>query len=229
MLRSLVGSEMCIRDRLGTTLKTRIAPAACGAPSASIFSGSAPRSAPAMPASYEPLALNTIADNPGAHHKSKRVGRGIGSGKGKTCGRGHKGQKSRSGGGRPHPLFEGGQTPIIRRLPKRGFRNRNRDELQVVNLDRLQYWAESGRLPTDELLTMRDLVASGVVGRAKHGIKVLGGGAEHFNVPLKLAVTHVTERAKSAIEQAGGSVEQVSLSRREVMLMVKGARKEQRV
>merc|ERR1712166_578350 len=181
----------------------------------------------ASAAAHIPFSLNTIADNPGAHHKGKRVGRGIGSGKGKTCGRGHKGQKSRSGGGKPRPLFEGGQTPMFRRLPKRGFRNRNRDDLQVVNLDRLQFWADTGRLASDKTLTMRDLVASGVVGRAKHGIKILGPGAEHFTTPLNLSVTHISDTAKEAIEQAGGKVEVVSLSRREIMLMLKGARKDE--
>jgi len=180
----------------------------------------------ASAATHVPFSLNTIADNPGAHHKGKRVGRGIGSGKGKTCGRGHKGQKSRSGGGKPRPLFEGGQTPMYKRLPKRGFRNRNRDDLQVVNLDRLQHWVDAGRLDPSQPITMRELVNSGVAGRAKHGIKILGEGAENFSAPLQLAVTHISDGAKQAVEKAGGQVEVLSWSRREVMLSMKGARKD---
>merc|ERR1740130_1916639 len=138
------------------------------------------------------IALNTIAPNQGAHQNSKRLGRGIGTGKGKTCGRGHKGQKSRSGNNNPRPFFEGGQTPLHMKIPKLGFTNRRRDDLQVVNLDNLQYWVDSGRLPIGETLTMRDLMVSGVVGKVKHGVKILGAGSEIFSSPLKLEVTAIS-------------------------------------
>jgi len=174
----------------------------------------------------EALALNTVGPNPGARLNSKRLGRGIGSGKGKTCGRGHKGQKSRSGNKKPRPFFEGGQTPLHQKLPKVGFTNRRRDELQTVNLDKLQHWVDSGRLPADQTLTMRDLAVAGVVGRIKHGVKILGGGAEFFSTPLKLEVTSASESALEAIKKAGGEVKTVEIGRREVWQMVKGAKKE---
>lgn len=172
----------------------------------------------------DPLALNTIGPNPGAKQQKKRVGRGIGSGTGKTAGRGHKGQKSRSGN-QVRPFFEGGQTPLHMRVPKVGF-TRLGDELQVVNVDKLQFWVDSGRLPTDRVLTMRDLMVSGVVGKVKHGVKVLGAGAEYLTAPLKLEVTAVSEKARAAIEAAGGEIILGEYGRREMMLQVKGARKE---
>ena len=110
------------------------------------------------------------------------------------------------------------------RMPKVGFTNRRRDELQTVNLDKLQYWVDSGRLPTDRMLTMGDLMASGVIGKVKHGVKVLGSGAEFLSAPLKMEVTSVSDTARAAIEKAGGEVRLADLSRREVMLMVKASR-----
>lgn len=177
----------------------------------------------------EALALNTIGPNAGAHQNSKRKGRGIGSGKGKTCGRGHKGQKSRSGTGKPRPFFEGGQTPLHMRMPKFGFKNRRRAELQTVNLDKLQYWVDAGRLAAGEPLTMRDLMMSGVVGKVKHGVKILGSGAEFLSSPLKLHVTAVSDSAREAIEKVGGEVHIVEMGRREVMLHVKGVHKEMKL
>jgi len=175
------------------------------------------------------IALNTVGPNPGAHQNSKRLGRGIGSTKGKTCGRGHKGQKSRSGTGKPRPFFEGGQTPLHMRMPKLGFKNRRRDELQKVNLDKIQYWIDSGRLPLGRVLTMRDLMVAGVVGKVKHGVKVLGTGAEFLKSPVKLEVTHVSESAREAIEKAGGEVHILEKGRREIMLMIKGANREKKL
>jgi len=110
------------------------------------------------------------------------------------------------------------------RMPKFGFTNRRRDELQTVNLDKLQYWVDSGRLPTDRTLSMGDLMASGVIGKVKHGVKVLGSGAEFLSAPIKIEVSAVSDTARAAIEKAGGEVTITDLSRREVMLMVKDAR-----
>ena len=110
------------------------------------------------------------------------------------------------------------------RMPKIGFVNRRRNELQVVNLDKLQYWVDSGRLPTGKLLTMGDLMASGVVGKVKHGVKILGAGAEYLSAPLQLEVTAVSDVAREAIEKAGGEIKIAEMGRREVMLHIKESR-----
>lgn len=125
----------------------------------------------------EVVRLNNLADNEGSHKRSKRVGRGIGSGKGKTCGRGHKGQKARAGGkaGRG-PGFEGGQTPIYQRVPKRGFNNRFATPMTVINLDKLQLFIDMGRIDANHKITLKELVDCGMVTccKVKFGIKLLG-------------------------------------------------------
>ncbi|WP_138420159.1 50S ribosomal protein L15 [Aquibacillus sediminis] len=133
-----------------------------------------------------------------ARKERNRVGRGMSSGNGKTSGRGHKGQKARSGGG-TRPGFEGGQMPLFQRLPKRGFTNIHRKELAIVNLDALNRF-EDGTEVTPELL-----LESGVVSKLKAGIKVLGNG----NVDKKLTVKahKFSASAKEAIEAAGGKTE----------------------
>jgi large subunit ribosomal protein L15 len=121
--------------------------------------------------------LNTLRDNDGAHKRAKRLGRGIGSGKGKTCGRGHKGQKARAGGGAGRgPGFEGGQTPLYQRVPKRGFNNKHATPMECINLDQVQLFVDMGRLDANKTITIKDLVDSGLVtcSRVKHGIKLLG-------------------------------------------------------
>ncbi|KAK9821444.1 hypothetical protein WJX81_008136 [Elliptochloris bilobata] len=154
----------------------------------------------------EYVTLNTIADNPGATHSIKRVGRGIGSGLGKTSGRGHKGQKARSGRS-PRLGFEGGQTPLRQLAPRRGFHNPNRIRWTPVNLGRLQEWVDAGRLDTGRVLTMRDLRDNGLVHRkVPHGVKLLAKGKEHFSAPLQLEVSQVSAAAREAVEAAGGRV-----------------------
>lgn len=127
--------------------------------------------------SADVVRLNNLADNEGSHKRSKRLGRGIGSGKGKTCGRGHKGQKSRSGGkaGRG-PGFEGGQTPIYQRVPKRGFNNRFATPMTVINLDKLQLFIDMGRIDANKKITLKELVSCGMVtcSKIKYGVKLLG-------------------------------------------------------
>ena len=153
------------------------------------------------------VALNTLADNEGATHQRRRVGRGIGSSKGKTAGRGHKGQKARSGGG-PKLGFEGGQTPMRLRIPKRGFHNPFSREYQPLNLARLQEWITSGRLDASKVITMKDLRDASVVRRnIRDGVKLLAKGEDEFALDnVKLEVSQVSKAAKEALERRGGNV-----------------------
>lgn len=138
--------------------------------------------------------------------QARRVGRGIGSSKGKTAGRGHKGQKARSGGG-PKPGFEGGQTPLRRRVPKRGFYNPFTRTYHPLNLDRLQQWIDDSRLDPNQTITMKDLRDSGAVRRhLGDGVKLLGRGVNEFTAKVNLQVSQVSKVAKAAVEAAGGSV-----------------------
>ncbi len=149
------------------------------------------------------MKLNEIADRPGARQARKRVGRGIGSGLGKTAGRGHKGQKSRTGvavGG-----FEGGQMPLYRRLPKRGFTNISRKSYAEVNLGRVQTAIDAGKLDAKETVTADALVAAGVVRRVKDGVRLLGTGELKAKVSFKVA--GASKAAIEAVEKAGGKVE----------------------
>ncbi|NHM33393.1 50S ribosomal protein L15 [Neobacillus terrae] len=144
------------------------------------------------------MKLHELKPAEGSRKERKRLGRGIGSGQGKTAGKGHKGQNARSGGG-VRLGFEGGQTPLFRRLPKRGFTNINRKEYAVVNLDALNRF-EEGTEVTPELL-----IESGVVSNERAGIKILAKG----NVEKKLTVKahKFSSAAKEAIEAVGGKTE----------------------
>lgn len=148
------------------------------------------------------MQLNEITDNHGARPSFKRVGRGIGSGKGKTCGRGGKGQTARSGVALKG--FEGGQMPLYRRLPKRGFNNFFAVEFSVVNLDRLQQAIDAGTLDAKKPIDEDVLVASGVLGKRRDGVKLLGNGT--LKAKIKLTVTAASKSAIAAVEKAGGSV-----------------------
>ena len=148
------------------------------------------------------MKLNEISDNPGARKERTRVGRGIGSGKGKTAGRGHKGHGSRSGG--PKFGFEGGQMPIYRRLPKRGFNKPNRLAFNEVNLSRLQAAVDAGKLDPKKPVDLAALLASGVVTKPRNGVRVLGKG--ELKAKLDLQVNHATKSAAAAVEKAGGKV-----------------------
>jgi len=148
------------------------------------------------------MRLNDIKDNPGSRKLRVRIGRGIGSGMGKMGGRGGKGQTARAGvrlGG-----FEGGQMPLHRRLPKRGFNKLNPKFYNEVNLGRLQQAVDSGRLDAAKPIDVAALVAAGLVRRALDGVRVLGEG--ELKAKLALTVDHATASAKAAIEKAGGSV-----------------------
>ncbi len=149
------------------------------------------------------MKLNDIRDNEGALKQRIRVGRGIGSGKGKTGGRGVKGQTSRAGVAIKG--FEGGQMPLYRRLPKRGFNNLFAKDLNEVNLGRIQQAVEAGKLDAKGTVTIEALVAAGVITRqAKDGVKILGVG--ELKTKLAFEVAGASKSAVAAIEKAGGSV-----------------------
>ncbi|MBV9757244.1 MAG: 50S ribosomal protein L15 [Alphaproteobacteria bacterium] len=149
------------------------------------------------------MKLNELRDNEGARYKSKRLGRGIGSGKGKTAGKGVKGQKARTGVALNG--FEGGQMPIYRRLPKRGFVNPFRKEYAPLNLDTLERAIASGRLNAEEPITEDTLRAVGLVRSGKlAGVRLLGRG--EITRAVRLTVSGASAAAIAAIEKAGGSV-----------------------
>ena len=149
------------------------------------------------------MNLNEIGDNFGAHYRAKRVGRGIGSGKGKTAARGGKGQTARSGISLNG--FEGGQTPLHRRLPKRGFNNSVfRNDFKAVNLGRLQRALDDGKLKPEGTLDGAALVASGMLRRLGDGVRLLAKG--EIRTAITIEVTGASKAAISAVENAGGKV-----------------------
>jgi large subunit ribosomal protein L15 len=149
------------------------------------------------------MKLNEIRDNPGAHYRYKRVGRGIGSGKGKTSGRGGKGQTARSGVAING--FEGGQTPLHRRLPKRGFNNKIfQKDYKVVNLGRLQQALDAGKLAAEGTVNGEKLVAAGILRRLGDGVRLLAKGK--LTTALTIEAAGASKAAIAAIEEAGGNV-----------------------
>jgi large subunit ribosomal protein L15 len=148
------------------------------------------------------MKLSDIADNAGSRKKRMRVGRGIGSGKGKTAGRGGKGQTARSGV--RIKGFEGGQMPLHRRLPKRGFNNIFRLEFSEINLDRLQEAVDSKLIDSKETVTAESLVKAGVLRRSRAGVRLLGRG--ELKAKLTIEVHGASKPAIAAVEKAGGSV-----------------------
>src|SRR6476661_120580 len=149
------------------------------------------------------IKINELRDNPGARKGRVRVGRGIGSGLGKTAGRGQKGQKSRSGVSIKG--FEGGQMPLHMRLPKRGFNNIFAKDYAEVNLGAIQKLVDAGKLDAKKLLDHDALKAAGVGRGGKDGVRILGKG--ELKAKLNLKVAHITKGAREAVEKAGGSVE----------------------
>jgi large subunit ribosomal protein L15 len=148
------------------------------------------------------MKLSDIADNAGSRKKRMRVGRGIGSGKGKTAGRGGKGQTARSGV--RIKGFEGGQMPLHRRLPKRGFNNIFALEFSEINLDRIQQAIDSKLIDIKETVTAETLVKAGVLRRARDGVRLLGRG--EIKVKLNIEVYGASKPAVAAVEKAGGTV-----------------------
>ena len=148
------------------------------------------------------MKLNELRDNAGAMKKRMRVGRGPGSGKGKTGGRGIKGQTSRSGVAING--YEGGQMPIYRRLPKRGFNNLFRKDFVVINLATLQLALDSGKIKAGDALDEAALVEKGVVRRTKDGVRLLGRG--ELSAALTLTVSGASASAQEAVKKAGGAI-----------------------
>ena len=148
------------------------------------------------------MKLNELSDIEGATHSRKRVGRGIGSGKGKTGGRGVKGQKSRSGVA--INAFEGGQMPLYRRLPKRGFVNIFSKNYNTVSVGRLQQAVDAGKLDASAPVDGAALIAAGVIRRPKNGVRLLGDG--ELTAKLTLTVAGASKSAIEKVEKAGGAV-----------------------
>jgi large subunit ribosomal protein L15 len=148
------------------------------------------------------MKLTELNDRPGARKTRRRVGRGIGSGKGKTGGRGGKGQTARSGVAIKG--FEGGQMPLHRRLPKRGFTNIFRKAYNEVNLGRVQQAIDAGKLDPATAIDVAALVKAGVLRRARNGVRLLGAG--EITAKLAFAVAGASKSAVAAVEKAGGSV-----------------------
>ena len=153
--------------------------------------------------------LNEISDIPGANSRRKRIGRGPGSGKGKTAGRGMNGQKSRSGVALNG--FEGGQMPLYQRLPKRGFNNPGRKRRAATNLGSIQAFIDDGRIDPSSVIDETALIESGLVKRRLDGVKVLGDG--DLRTKIDLAVAAASKSAVAAIAAAGGSIRIGSESR----------------
>ena len=148
------------------------------------------------------MRLNELKDNPGANKLRVRIGRGIGSGVGKTGGRGVKGQTSRAGvsiGG-----FEGGQMPLYRRLPKRGFNKWQQKDWNELSLGRLQQAIDAGKVDAGQPIDVAGLVSAGVLRRAKDGIRLLGTG--ELKSKVEITVNHATASAREAVEKAGGKI-----------------------
>ena len=154
------------------------------------------------------MKLNELKDNKGATKARIRVGRGIGSGKGKTCGRGQKGQKSRSGVAVNG--FEGGQMPIYRRLPKRGFKNPFTKEYAVVNLDTLQKAVDAGKLSANAI-DLLALMNAGIISKPLDGLRLLARGA--ITTSINITVNSASKAAVAAVEKAGGKVSVIEVSK----------------
>ncbi len=149
------------------------------------------------------MKLNELRDNPGARPDRKRLGRGIGSGLGKTSGKGHKGAKARKSPNKPR-FFEGGQMPLYRRLPKRGFKNPTRPEYAEVNVGRLQAAIDAGKLDAGKTVDAGAMIAAGLVRRTLDGIRLLGQG--ELKAAVTVEVVGATKGALGAVEAAGGKV-----------------------
>ncbi len=148
------------------------------------------------------IKLHNLKPSEGATHRKKRVGRGIGSGHGKTSTRGHKGQKSRSGYGEMPAFFEGGQTPFIMRIPKRGFKNPNKKEYEIVNIKVLEAKFEANSEITPEVLKEKGIIS------CDKAVKILGDG--ELTKPLKVKAHKFSKSAEEKIKAAGGEVEVIS-------------------
>lgn len=155
------------------------------------------------------MKLHELSDNTGAHKRRIRVGRGMGSGKGKTSGAGQKGQTSRSGVAIKG--FEGGQMPLYRRLPKRGFNNPFRKRYNVINLGRVQELVDAGKLTAGETITIDRLQEVGLVGHKRDGVRLLAEG--ELKVALTFVVDGASKAAIEAVEKASGKVQVIEVKK----------------
>ena len=152
------------------------------------------------------MKLNALQDNFGATKSAKRVGRGIGSGSGKTAGRGHKGQKARAGS-RKQATFQGGQMPILRRFPKFGFTNPFAKSYATINLGDIEKFIESGKIDAKKEITIDSLIAAKILNRKLGGLKILAKG--EINTAVNIVAVKWSKSAEAAIVKAGGSIKAV--------------------
>ncbi|KAG6006725.1 hypothetical protein E4U21_006710 [Claviceps maximensis] len=163
--------------------------------------------------------LGSLANNKGAIHQKKRVGRGPSSGHGKTSGRGHNGQKQH---GKVNPWFQGGQTPLIVKHGRSGFTNFRAPKMSEVNLDQIQEWINQGRLDASKQITPKELIESNLVGSIKDGIKILSRGANTLKQPIDVLVSRASAGAIAAIEAAGGKVTTRYYTKLAIQRLVRG-------
>ncbi|KAJ3255351.1 YmL10 [Chytriomyces hyalinus] len=168
--------------------------------------GSKSRRVP-VPVGVKPtIGAYSIKDNPGARKKKKRVGRGLGGGRGKTSGRGHKGYNARASKSRPVPGFEGGQAGILKAIPQLGNNKGSKPKIARVHLDTIQHWIDRGRLNAGSVIGIRELVESGCIKTVKDGVVILARGGQFLKSKIELQVTHASQRSIALIEAQGGSV-----------------------
>ncbi|ROV94663.1 hypothetical protein VSDG_06170 [Cytospora chrysosperma] len=179
-----------------------------------------------QPSTSQPLSqtrnasiLANLRDNKGAYNKRIRKGRGASSGYGKTSGRGHKGQGQH---GHVKPWFQGGQTPLIFKHGQMGFVNHRKEDLAEVNLDRLQHWIDAGRIDATKQITPKEIVQSGLIGRAKDGIKLLSRGSCSVHTPINIMVSRASASAIRAVEGAGGQVVTRYYTKDSIRRLIKG-------
>lgn len=237
----MLSSMLCRRATSAVAAVNRVAPATTTSSSVSSAVSSARHSSSA-PQTEDPssesqefvsvLKLNMLQQNPGAVKKKRRVGRGIGSSKGKTSGRGHKGTKARSGGSVPL-FFEGGQTPFYKLLPKRGFTNkRHKADMVSLNVGTIQDYIDMVRLSINNktndadnmpVLDMKDLLDAGMftTSSVKHGIKLLAEGKERLRTPFRLEISRASESAIDAVEAIGGQITTVHYNRLALRALLK--------
>ncbi|RYO89148.1 hypothetical protein DL764_008620 [Monosporascus ibericus] len=163
--------------------------------------------------------LANLSDNPGAQQKRIRLGRGPSSGKGKTSGRGHKGQKQH---GKVRPWFQGGQTPLIFQRGRLGFENLRSPVMAEVNLDKLQEWIDAGRIDPTKQITPKELHQSNLVGTIKDGIKLLGRGADALKQPIDIIVSRASASAIESVEKAGGKIVTRYYTKQAIKRLVEG-------
>ncbi|KAI0432249.1 ribosomal protein L18e/L15P [Xylaria sp. FL1042] len=163
--------------------------------------------------------LAGLSDNRGAHQKRIRVGRGPSSDKGKTSGRGHKGQKQH---GKVRPWFQGGQTPLIFQKGRLGFENLRAPVMSEVNMDKLQAWIDAGRIDPSKPITPKELIQSNLVGSIKDGIKLLARGADALKQPIDIMVSRASAAAINSVEKAGGKIVTRYYTKQAIKRLVEG-------